>query len=101
MGSARPFLPHLLSAVTALGVAATMLLGGRTVALHLERRASAWTAPQRFQFKNQGMLFQRLAARARRILPIYGRSELVIGVPNRAIFDRALDDFQHGRVPGS
>jgi D-alanine transfer protein len=66
------------------------------VVIHLERRAVAWTAPQRFQLKNQGIVFQRLAARARKVLPIYGSSELVIGVPDRAnkFFENAPTGFQ-------
>jgi D-alanine transfer protein len=96
MGSARTGIPHLFSAVTALGVAATTLLAGRTMAIHLERRAVAWTAPQRFQLKNQGLVFQQMAARARGVLPLYGSSELVIGVPDRAskFFENAPTGFQ-------
>ena len=96
MGSTRTGMPHLFSALIALGVAATMLLAGRTVAIHLERRALAWTAPERFQLKNQGMIFQRMAARARGVLPLYGSSELVIGVPDRAsrFFQDAPTGFQ-------
>ena len=96
MDSARTGMPHLLSAAIALGVAVTMLLAGRTVAIHLERRANAWTAPQRFQLKNQGLVFQRIAARARNVLPVYGSSELVIGVPDRAstFFQHAPTGFQ-------
>ena len=65
-------------------------------AIHLERRALAWTAPKRFQLKNQDMVFQRTAARPRRVLPLYGSSELVIAVPDRAnkFFQNAPTGFQ-------
>ncbi len=96
MGSGRTRIPHLFSAIIAFGVAAAMLFAGRTAAIQIERRAIAWTAPQRFHLKNQGMVFQRLAARAKRVLPIYGSSELVIGIPERAnkFFENAPTGFQ-------
>jgi len=96
MGRARTRTPHLFSAVIAVSVAATILFAGRMAAIHLERRALAWTAPKRFELKNQGMVFQRAAARARRVLPLYGSSELVIGVPDRAnkFFQNAPTGFQ-------
>jgi D-alanine transfer protein len=96
MGSARTATPHLFSAVIGVGVAATILFAGRVAVIHLERRALAWTAPQQFQLKNQGMVFQRTAARARRVLQLYGSSELIIGVPDRAnkFFQNAPTGFQ-------
>ena len=96
MGSARTGTPHLFSAVIAVGIAATILFAGRVAAIHLERRTLAWTAPQQFQLKNQGMVFQRTAVRARRVLPLYGSSELIIGVPDRAnkFFQNAPTGFQ-------
>ena len=96
MGSARTGTSHLFSAVIAVGIAATILFAGRVAAIHLERRTLAWTAPQQFQLKNQGMVFQRTAARERRVLPLYGSSELIIGVPDRAskFFQNAPTGFQ-------
>jgi D-alanine transfer protein len=96
MGSARTATPHLFSAVIGVGVAATILFAGRVAVIHLERHALAWTAPQQFQLKNQGMVFQRTAARARRVLQLYGSSELIIGVPDRAnkFFQNAPTGFQ-------
>src|SRR5438876_1222261 len=96
MGSTRTSTPHLFSAVIAVGVAATILFAGRLVAIRLERRTVAWTAPQQFQLKNQGMVFQRTAARENSVLPLYGSSELIIGVPNRAnkFFQNAPTGFQ-------
>jgi len=84
MGSARTGIPHLFSAVIAVGVAATVLFAGRIVAIHVEQRVIAWTAPQLFQLKNQGIAFERTAARSPNVLPLYGSSELVIGIPDRA-----------------
>ena len=100
MCSARTSTPHLFSAVIAAGVAATILFAGWTAAIHLERRTLGWTAPQQFQLKNQGMVFQRTAARARRVLPLYGSSELIIGVPDRAnkFFQNAPTGFQVSAV---
>ena len=96
MGSARTGTSHLFSAVIAVGIAATILFAGRVAAIHLERRTLAWTAPQQFQLKNQGMVFQRTAARERTVLPLYGSSELIIGVPDRAskFFQNAPTGFQ-------
>jgi D-alanine transfer protein len=96
MSSARTGTPHLFSAVAAVGVAATILFAGQIVAIHVEQRATAWTAPQLFQLKNQGMVFQRTAARSPSVLPLYGSSELVIGVPDRAnkFFLKAPTGFQ-------
>jgi D-alanine transfer protein len=48
-------------------------------AVRLERRALPWTAPQVFQLKNQGLAFQRAAARESDVLPLYGSSELIMG----------------------
>src|SRR5947199_1481264 len=96
MGSTKTGTSHLFSAVIAVAVAATILFAGRLAAIHLERRTLAWTAPQQFQLKNQGMVFQRTAARERRVLPLYGSSELIIGVPDRAskFFQNAPTGFQ-------
>ena len=96
MGAIRTRTPHLFSAVIALGAAAAILLEGRMVAVRLEQRALAWTASKRFQLKDQGLVFQRTAARATSVLPLYGSSELVIGVPDRAsrFFQDAPTGFQ-------
>ena len=96
MGQARTSIPHLFSAVIAIGVAATILFAGRLAVIHLEQRTVAWTAPQQFLLKNQGMVFQRTAAGARRVLPLYGSSELIIGGPARAnkVFENAPTGFQ-------
>ena len=96
MGFARAGTPHLFSGVIAVGVTVATLFGGRMVAVHLEQRAVGWTAPKLFQLKNRGIAFQRTAARSPSVLPLYGSSELVTGVPDRAnrFFLKAPTGFQ-------
>ena len=79
MGSTRIGTPHLFSGVIALCVAGVILAAGLMGAIRLERRALPWTAPQVFQLKNQGLAFQRAAARESDVLPLYGSSELIMG----------------------
>jgi hypothetical protein len=74
MGRARTRTPHLFSAVIAVGVATTILFAGRMIAIHLEHSTLSSTAPELFPLKNQGMAFQRAAARAADVLPLYGSS---------------------------
>src|SRR5207247_5407576 len=95
--SVRQGMPHLFAGLIALGVAATVLLGGGIVAVHLEHATIASTAPELFPLKKQGLAFQRAAAHARSVLPLYGSSELVIPpVPERAsiFFRTAPTGFQ-------
>jgi D-alanine transfer protein len=96
MGSARTGTPHLFSAAIAVAVVAAALLAGRMVAIHLERITIPSTAPELFPLKNQGLAFQRAAARAKDVLPIYGSSELVLPFPQRAskFFCTAPTGFQ-------
>jgi D-alanine transfer protein len=77
MGSARTGIPHLFSALIAVGVAATILFAGRMFAIHLEHKTLQEIAPRVFEHKNQGLAFQRAAAHARDVLPLYGSSELL------------------------
>ena len=95
--SGRQAMPHLFAGLIALGVAATVLLGGGIVAVHLEHATIASTAPELFPLKKQGLAFQRAAAHARSVLPLYGSSELVIPpLPERAsiFFRTAPTGFQ-------
>jgi len=95
--SGRQGMPHLFSGLIALGVAAAVLLGGGIVAVHLEHATIASTAPELFPLKKQGLAFQRAAAHARSVLPLYGSSELVIPpLPERAsiFFRTAPTGFQ-------
>src|SRR2546430_12201633 len=95
--SGRQGMPHLFSGLIALGVAAAVLLGGGIVAVHLEHTTIVSSAPELFPLKKQGLAFQRAAAHAPSVLPLYGSSELVIPpVPERAsvFFRTAPTGFQ-------
>jgi len=83
--------PHLLAGLIASGLVATVLLGAEVVAVHLEGTTVRASAPELFSLKNQGLAFQRVAARSPYVLPFYGSSELTaVLVPERAhIFFRA------------
>ena len=96
MNSARSGKPHLFSGVIAIGVAATILFAGRMIAIHLEHSTLSSTAPELFPLKNQGVAFQRAAARAADVLPLYGSSELVLPQPQKAsnFFCTAPTGFQ-------
>src|SRR5438552_18956194 len=54
------------------------------------------TEPTQIQHKKQVMFIQRTVAREKSVLPLYGSSELIIGVPNRAnkFFQNAPTGFQ-------
>ncbi len=88
---------HLFSALVACGLVAAILFVGRTIAIHVEQSTLPSTAPELFSLKNQGLAFQRAAARAQDVLPLYGSSELVIPpVPEKAsrFFRTAPTGFQ-------
>jgi hypothetical protein len=80
----RSFAPHLSSAVIACALTAAILCGGRLLAIYLEERTIHSTAPRDFFIKNQGLAFERAAARAPDILLLYGSSELIDPIPDRA-----------------
>ena len=89
--------PHLLAGLIASGLVATVLLGAEVVALHLEGTTVRASAPELFSLKNQGLAFQRAAARSPYVLPFYGSSELTaVLVPERAhiFFRTAPTGFQ-------
>jgi D-alanine transfer protein len=69
-------MPHLFATLVALGLAAIILLAAQRILIHLEHATIASTAPEIFALKNQGLAFQRAAAQSRKVLPIYGSSEL-------------------------
>src|SRR4029077_21040539 len=70
--NARQGMPHLFSGLIASGVVAAVLFGLGMVAVHLEHATILSTAPEQFPLKKQGLAFQRAAARAPRVLPLYG-----------------------------
>jgi len=82
--NARSFAPHLSSALIACALTAAILCGGRLLAIYLEGRTIHSTAPRDFFIKNQGLAFERAAAHAPDILLLYGSSELIDPIPNRA-----------------
>jgi D-alanine transfer protein len=90
-GQSRECTPHLFSGLIACCLAAAVLVGTEMAAVHLEQATILSTAPELFSLKNQGLAFQRAAARAANVLPLYGSSELTaVRVPERAnIFFRA------------
>jgi D-alanine transfer protein len=93
---ARSFAPHLSSALIAGALTAAILCGGKLLAVYLEERTIHSTAPRDFFIKNQGLAFERAAARAPDILLLYGSSELIDPIPNRAsdFFSREPTGFE-------
>src|ERR1041384_6639824 len=92
----RSSAPHLSSALIACALMAAILCGGRLLAIYLEERTIHLTAPKDFFKKNQGLAFERATARAPDILLLYGSSELIDPIPNRAsdFFSSAPTGFQ-------
>jgi len=94
--TARSGTPHLVCALIACAIVVGILCGGRLLAVRLERKAVHWIAPKDFFIKNQGLAFERAAARRPDILLLYGSSELIDPIPNRAsdFFSNAPTGFQ-------
>jgi D-alanine transfer protein len=93
----RPGMPHLFAGLIASGLVAVVLLCAEMAAVHLEQTTIRASAPELFSLKNQGLAFQRAAARASDVLPLYGSSELTaVRVPERAhiFFRTAPTGFQ-------
>lgn len=92
----RSSAPHLSSALVACALTAAILCGGRLLAIYFEERTIHSTAPRDFFIKNQGLAFERAAARAPDILLLYGSSELIDPIPNRAsdFFSREPTGFE-------
>ncbi|PYK20562.1 MAG: hypothetical protein DME55_01870 [Verrucomicrobia bacterium] len=93
----RQRMPHLFAGLIASGLVAGVLLGAEVAAVHLEHATILSTAPELFSLKNQGLAFQRAAARAPYVLPLYASSELTaVRVPERAyvFFRTAPTGFQ-------
>jgi len=94
---ARQGTPHLFAGLLTFGLAAATLFGAEMAAFHLEHTTIRTSAPELFPLKNQGLAFQRAAARAPYVLPLYGSSELTaVLVPERAhiFFRTAPTGFQ-------
>src|SRR5207247_3328371 len=93
----RRGMPHLFAGLIAFGLVAAVLFGARMVAVHCEHATVLSTAPELFPLKNQGLAFQRAAACAPNVLPLYASSELTaLRVPERAniFFRTAPTGFQ-------
>jgi D-alanine transfer protein len=78
-GQAHKGRPHLFAAGIAAGLTLAILFAGRAIAIQCERSSVRALAPEVFPLKNQGLAFQRAAAQARDVLPLYGSSE--VGYP--------------------
>jgi D-alanine transfer protein len=94
---ARQGMPHLFAGLIAFGLVAVVLFGAEMAAVRLERASIRASAPELFPLKNQGLAFQRAAARTPYVLPLYGSSELTaVPVPERAhiFFRTAPTGFQ-------
>jgi D-alanine transfer protein len=94
---AKKEMPHLFAGLIACCVVAAVLVGIEMVAVHLEQATILSTAPELFSLKNQGLAFQRAAACAPNVLPLYASSELTaLQVPERAniFFRTAPTGFQ-------
>jgi len=88
---------HLFAGLIASVLVAAVLFGGEMAAVHLEHTSIVATAPELFPLKKQGLAFQRAAAQAPNVLPLYGTSELTaVLVPERAhvFFRTAPTGFQ-------
>src|SRR5947207_6619354 len=96
MGPTRTGTPHLFSGAVVVAVAAAALFAGRMVAIHLEHKRLHAVAPKTFQLKDQGLVFQRAAVRAPEVLPLYGSSELLSPLAEKAgvFFRNAPPGFQ-------
>src|SRR5947209_7999063 len=93
---ARTRTPHLSSALIACALTLAFLCSSRLLAIYLEGKTVHWIAPRDFFIKNQGLAFERAAARRPDILLLYGSSELIDPIPNRAsdFFSSAPTGFQ-------
>jgi D-alanine transfer protein len=90
-------MPHLFAGLIVFGLMAAVLVGAEMAAVHLEHTTVRASAPELFSLKNQGLAFQRVAAHAPYVLPLYGSSELTaVQVPERAniFFRTAPTGFQ-------
>ena len=93
---AKAGMPHFFPALITVGVVAVILFAARAIAIHVEQRTISATAPEAFSLKNQGLAFQRAAAHASDVLPLYGSSELLGQIPERGgnFFRAAPTGFQ-------
>jgi D-alanine transfer protein len=84
-----PFHRHLTALLIAVGIIGALLTAGTLFARFIERRALHRIAPQTFDLKNHGIALQREAFRHNDLLPLYGSSELM-----KPVADKAGDFFR-------
>ena len=75
---------NLAAALIALGIVAFVLLAAAVGGAYLERRYVHVLAPILFLQKTQGIELQKVAFDHSDLLPLYGSSELVVSVGNKA-----------------
>src|SRR2546430_14118959 len=99
----RQGMPHLFSGLIASGLVAAVLLSAEMVTVHLEHTTIRSSAPELFALKNHGLAFQRAAARAPYVLPLYASSQFkALLVPVRAnIFFRTATTGLQGSSIGA
>ncbi len=93
---ALPTFPHLRALVYSLFAAGSILAAGVGVGEHLVHRRVYALAPLTFPLKNQGVVLQQNAFEQPDLLPLYGSSELVKPVPDKAarFFRRYPTEFE-------
>jgi D-alanine transfer protein len=102
-GSTTKQRPHVFAGLIALGLGVIVLFAAQRMLIHLEHATVVSTAPEIFPLKTQGLAFQRAAAHAPNVLPIYGSSELFRpATPQRGniFFRTAPTGFQLSPVGG-
>lgn len=75
---------QLRSAVLAILIATGLVTVWMAFAIHLEHRWTKYIAPETSDLKNQGAVLQKAAFAAKDVMPLYGSSELVKKIPDRA-----------------
>jgi D-alanine transfer protein len=94
--SAAPSLPHLRALVNSALAATAILVAGALAGERLVHRRIHALAPLSFSQKNQGVVLQETAFQNRDLLPLYGSSELVKPIPDKAaaFFRRYPTNFE-------
>ncbi len=89
-------LPHLRALACATLIAAVILASGVGVGERLVHRRIHALAPLTFSLKNQGVALQQTAFENPDLLPLYGSSELVKPIPDKAaaFFRRYPTEFE-------
>ena len=96
MIAAVPTLPHLRALACAASAAAAILVVGALAGERLVHRRIHALAPLSFSLKNQGVALQQTAFENPDLLPLYGSSELIKPIPDKAaaFFRRYPTEFE-------